>query len=80
MASKGPFEDGYFIILEKINDTLSKKVKGWMDMDRQCKGITGVFTGSKKKLLRLQTERISAAFHLALGMNYLHQVSFQEMK
>lgn len=78
MASKGPFEDGYFIILEKINDTLSKKVKGWMDMDRQCKGITGVFTGSKKKILRLQTERISAAFHLALGMNYLHQVSFKK--
>ena len=75
MASGGPFEDGYFVILEKINDTLSKKVKGWMDMDRQCKGITGVFTGSKKKQQRLQAERIAAAFHLAQGMNYLHEVS-----
>eukprot|EP00529_Nitzschia_sp_RCC80_P025099 CAMPEP_0113483086 /NCGR_PEP_ID=MMETSP0014_2-20120614/23253_1 /TAXON_ID=2857 /ORGANISM="Nitzschia sp." /LENGTH=522 /DNA_ID=CAMNT_0000376623 /DNA_START=259 /DNA_END=1827 /DNA_ORIENTATION=- /assembly_acc=CAM_ASM_000159 len=82
MASGGPFEDGYFVILEKINDTLSKKVKGWMDMDRQCKGITGVFTGSKKKQQRLQTERISAAFHLAQGMNYLHarKTVFRDLK
>lgn len=82
IASCGPFEEGYFVVLEKINDTLGKKVKGWMDMDRQCKGITGVFTGSKKKLERLQTERIAAAYHLALGMNYLHQrrIVFRDLK
>jgi hypothetical protein len=67
------FSEGYFIVLEKVNDTLSKQVKSWMDLDRQCKGITGVFTGSKSKVQRLQSERIAAAYDLSVGMNYLHE-------
>jgi hypothetical protein len=31
------FSEGYFIVLEKVSETLSKKVQGWMDIDRQCK-------------------------------------------
>ena len=73
ISNNGAFSDGYFIILERLNETLGQKVKGWMDMDRQCKGITGVFTGSKKKAHKLQMERISAAYDLAAAMEYLHQ-------
>jgi serine/threonine protein kinase len=81
VSSQDPFSDGYFIILEKINDTLSKRVKKWMDMDRQCKGITGVFTGSKKKLVQLDTERLLASYDLAVGMNYLHErnIAFRDL-
>jgi len=81
-SSNGAFSDGYFIVLEKLNETLGRRVKGWMDMDRQCKGITGVFTGSKKKLQRLQSERISAARGLVAGMDFLHQrnVVFRDLK
>ncbi len=73
VSSRGAFSDGYFIVLEKLNETLGKRVKVWMDMDRQCKGITGVFTGSKTKARRLQSERISAACNLVAGMEFLHQ-------
>jgi serine/threonine protein kinase len=73
VSSCDAFSEGYFIVLEKVNETLSKKVKGWMDVDRQCKGITGVFTGSKSKIQRLQSERIAAAYDLSVGMNYLHE-------
>lgn len=73
VSSTGAFSDGYFIVLEKLNETLGKRVKVWMDMDRQCKGITGVFTGSKNKARRLQSERISAARSLVAGMDFLHQ-------
>jgi len=82
VASNGAFSDGYFIVLEKLNETLGRRVKAWMDMDRQCKGITGVFTGSKKKAQRLQSERISAACSLVAGMEYLHQrnIVFRDLK
>ena len=73
VSSTGAFSDGFFILLEKLNETLGKRVKVWMDMDRQCKGITGVFTGSKNKARRLQSERISAARSLVAGMDFLHQ-------
>eukprot|EP00536_Pseudo-nitzschia_multiseries_P014237 jgi/Psemu1/214158/e_gw1.676.4.1 len=51
-------------------------------MDRQCKGITGVFTGSKNKARRLQSERILAACHLVAGMEYLHRknIVFRDLK
>ncbi|KAG7356617.1 serine/threonine protein kinase [Nitzschia inconspicua] len=77
-----PFSEGYFILLEKVNETLAKKIKGWMDLDRQCKGITGVFTGSKSKIQRLNSERIVAAYDLAVGMRYLHEhrVVFRDLK
>mmetsp|Transcript_18241 Transcript_18241/g.41855 ORF Transcript_18241/g.41855 Transcript_18241/m.41855 type:complete len:461 (+) Transcript_18241:165-1547(+) len=82
LSSKDAFSDGYFIVLEKINETLARRVKGWMDIDRQCKGITGVFTGSKKKARRLQLERMSAACDLVSGMDYLHRrnVVFRDLK
>jgi len=82
VACNGAFSDGYFIVLEKLNETLGKRVKVWMDMDRQCKGITGVFTGSKKKAQRLQSERISAARSLVAGMDFLHQrnIVFRDLK
>jgi len=81
-ASNGAFSDGYFIVLEKLNETLGRRVKVWMDMDRQCKGITGVFTGSKKKAQRLQSERILAARSLVAGMDFLHQrnIVFRDLK
>jgi serine/threonine protein kinase len=73
VAACDAFTKGYFIILERVNLTLAKRVKEWMDVDRTCKGITGVFTGSKKKVHKLQTDRMTAAYDLACGMNYLHQ-------
>ncbi len=73
VSSTGAFSDGYFIVLEKLNETLGKRIKIWMDMDRQCKGITGVFTGSKNKARRLQSERFLAARSLVAGMDFLHQ-------
>jgi serine/threonine protein kinase len=79
VSSDGPFAEGYFIILEKVNETLTKRIKKWMDVDRQCKGITGVFTGvltgSKKKLQKMQSERIAAALDIATGTAYMHDRS-----
>jgi len=82
ISNNGAFSDGFFIILERVNETLGRKVKFWMDIDRQCKGITGFFTGSKKKAHRLQSERISAACDLAAAMDFLHRknIVFRDLK
>jgi len=82
VSTDGPFAEGYFIILERVNETLTKRIKKWMDVDRQCKGITGVFTGSKKKLQKMQSERIAAALDMATGTAYLHgkNIMFRDLK
>lgn len=73
VSTDGPFMQGYFLILEKLRETLTKRIKKWMDTDRQCKGITGVFTGSKRKLEQMHTERIQASLDIAKAGRYLHE-------
>jgi serine/threonine protein kinase len=78
----GPCTEGYFLVLERIHETLSKRIKKWMDIDRTCKGITGVFAGSKNKILDLRRERYEAAFSICSGAGYLHQknIIFRDLK
>lgn len=82
VSSDGPFSEGFFIVLERMDETLTKRIKKWMDIDRQCKGITGVFTGSKRKLKELQTERMLSAFEVAKGTSHLHdkKIIFRDLK
>jgi serine/threonine protein kinase len=61
-----------FIIVEKLHDTLSRRFKDWMKIDRQCKGITGVFAGSRRKVQELYESRISVAYDIAKVTDYLH--------
>lgn len=61
-----------FIIIERLRETLSMRFRTWMKVDRQCKGITGVFTGSKNKRLKLNEDRTKAAYDIACGVEYLH--------
>jgi serine/threonine protein kinase len=77
----GPYKDGYFVVLEKMTETMTKRMKKWMDVNRQCQGITGVFTGSKRKLEDLMAERLLAANDIALGGAYLHsrKVMFRDL-
>ncbi|KAL3929543.1 MAG: hypothetical protein SGBAC_012161, partial [Bacillariaceae sp.] len=76
--------DGFsdFIIIERLQETLSGRLKKWMKTDRQCKGITGVFTGSKMKKLALDRERMTTAYSIATGLDYLHSrnVIFRDLK
>lgn len=82
VGADGPFAEGFFLILEKMHETLTKRIKKWMDTDRQCKGITGVFTGSKRKLKDLRSERMLSAFEIAKGTCYLHEkrIIFRDLK
>lgn len=82
ISRNGAFSGGYFIILERLDETMKRRIKSWMDVDRQCKGITGIFTGSKKKAHKLKLERISSACDLTAAMEFLHRknVVFRDLK
>jgi serine/threonine protein kinase len=69
ISKAGPSD---FIIVERLKETLSMRFKTWMNIDRQCKGITGVFTGSKRKEAELYESRISVAYDVASATEYLH--------
>jgi serine/threonine protein kinase len=77
----GPYTEGYFVVLEKLSETLTKRIKKWMDVSRRCEGITGGFRGSKRRLEDLMAERLLASSDIALGGAYLHsrKVMFRDL-
>ena len=79
MSTRGP---AHFIVIERLRETLSARFKTWMKIDRQCKGITGAITGSKRKKVALYETRIAVAYNMAQAMAYLHEknIAFRDLK
>mmetsp|Transcript_20421 Transcript_20421/g.29539 ORF Transcript_20421/g.29539 Transcript_20421/m.29539 type:complete len:411 (-) Transcript_20421:194-1426(-) len=72
ISEGGLFQEGSFLVLDRLSDTLPKKLKKWMTVDRSCKGITGAFVGGKKKMLNLMVDRLVTCYNVANALNYLH--------
>jgi hypothetical protein len=79
VSSKGP---GHFIIIERLQETLSARLKTWVRIDRQCRGVTGKFTGSKRKEADLFDARIGTAYNITRALAYLHEkkIIFRDLK
>ena len=71
-----------FLILDRLDETLAKKMSDWMRRHRQCRGITGAVAGSKKKKENLLVERLVAAHNIADAVHYLHtrDIIFRDLK
>lgn len=82
VSKSEPCTTGYFLVLEKMNETLTGKIKSWMDKDRQNKGFLRSVTGGKKKDQELYRERMAASYDIASGLFYLHSknVVFRDLK
>jgi serine/threonine protein kinase len=82
VSKSRPCTPGYFLILEKMTDTLTGRIKKWMDKERMYKGFAGFLTGGRKKELQLYYERIAAAYDIASGLFYLHSnnIVFRDLK
>jgi len=75
ISKVGPFQEGYFLIIDYLPETLTKRLKKWSIIDRQTRGITGKLTGAKKKKGTLVADRLVAAWDIANAMNYLHEMN-----
>lgn len=72
ISKVGAFEEGFFVVLDRLSETLPKRMKRWGVMDRQSRGVTGSITGGKKKKIQLLIERLMAAHDIANALLYLH--------
>lgn len=77
-----PCTPGYFLILEKMTETLGSRIKRWMDRERMCQGIFGHLSGGKRKEAELYHERIAASYDIANGLYYLHSknIVYRDLK
>jgi len=71
----GPFQEGYFIMIDYLPETLPHRLRQWAIIDRQTRGITGKLTGAKKKKGALVADRLIAAYDIVNAMSYLHEMN-----
>jgi Protein tyrosine and serine/threonine kinase len=71
-ASRPDQELGYFIILDRLFELLSKRLNTWMQQYRATQGMTGFITRGKKRANKLLLERLMVALDISNAMSYIH--------
>lgn len=72
VSTTSPFSLGYFIVLDRLYDTLTDRMKAWKDQKSNLSGFSRVrdLKGAKKK--ELWVERLMVAYELTGALKYLH--------
>jgi serine/threonine protein kinase len=68
------FHEDYFIVMDRLYDTLKKRMASWGKCHRGLGGVAGKLVDrTGKKRAKLYEERVVAAFDLSSALAYLHE-------
>ena len=73
VATVDPYDEEYFIIMDRLYDTLEKRKEKWQKRNKMTMGVMGRLAdknGVKAQLL--MEERVVAAYDLSSAFQYLH--------
>lgn len=74
LPKSDPYAEGsYFIVMDRLYDTLEKRIRKWLNRSNRNSGLAGKLIDRKgEKKTDLLEERLVAAFDLASAIEYLH--------
>lgn len=73
LSSFGPFNaPGYFLILDKLTETLEDRIRKWVKTASKTKGVLGKVTGGKKRKAEMILEKAHVAYDLATALKFMH--------
>lgn len=73
VSTADPYQDGFFIVMDRLYDTLEKRIETWKKREKGTKGLVGKLGDRKgSKAQALMEDRLVAAFDLSSAMEYLH--------
>lgn len=73
-AAGTPFDDKYFLVLDRLYGVLNDRIETWGRLHRRYTSLAGrqILDRKSEKLSNLWEERVLAAFELSSAMTYLH--------
>lgn len=76
------FDKDYFLVLDRLYDTLDDRIEKWILQLKQAKTCMGKLRGGKTKKKKLFAERLSVAKNLASAMDHLHglNIIYRDLK
>jgi len=72
MASLHPCSDSFFLVLDRLYDTLQERVAKWNKMQKRQRRLSGILDAKGTKKERFFVERICVAHEICSALNYLH--------
>ena len=79
-AACDPLKDGFFLVLDRLYDTLEERMIKWRKIKKQAKGSLFGIGSNKDALRELMTNRLLVAYDLAAAFRYLHENKYVEYK
>lgn len=75
ISNQSPFSRGYFIVLDRLYDTMTERISAWKSQKSFTTGIGKVrdLRGAKKK--ELWIDRLMVAYDICMALKYLHDNS-----
>jgi len=72
MAIGSPFDTSFFVVLDRLYDIMSTRLKIWSK--KRVKGLGKLMDRKGKKELAFWVERCTVAYDLACALKYLHDL------
>ena len=72
IATSSPFQRGYYIILDRLYDTMTDRIEAWKSQKKSLSGFAKVRDLKGTKMKELWIDRLMVAYDLCMALKYLH--------